>query len=163
MRSLLVRVLLFLAAGFLATPSAGIAQHESPVQGAWLLTGSESADGTAASSILPALVLYTSTHYSVMYARGNEARADLSDEPTDEELVTAYNSFVANSGRYEIDGDQITTRAFVAKNPNYMHGWPDNAQSTAFAVDGDQLVLTYENGLKVTFRSVEGMQMPDDE
>ena len=163
MRSFLFRSLLFLAAGFLATPATGIAQDESPVQGAWILTGLESADGTAVSPVLPALLLYTETHYSTMYARGDEARADLSDEPSDEEIVAAYGSFVANSGRYDIDGDQVTTRAFVAKNPNYMHAWPDNTQTFTFAVDGDQLLLTYENGFKATFRRVEGMPMPEDE
>lgn len=164
MRGFLFRSLLFLAAGFLATPATGIAQDESPVQGAWILTGLESADGTAVAPILPSLFLYTGTHYSTMYARGDEARADLSDEPSDEEIVAAYGSFVANSGRYDIDGDQITTRAFVAKNPNYMHAWPDNAQQAyTFAVDGDQLVLNFEDGFKATFRRVEGVPLPEDE
>jgi len=164
MRGLLFRSLLFLAAGFLTTPATGVAQDESPVQGAWIVSGVESADGTVNSSVQPGLFLFTGTHYSTMIARGDEPRARFAaDEATDEERLEAYGSFIANSGRYEVAGDEITTRAYVAKNPNYMGDWPDNAQTYTFAVDSDQLLLTFENGTKVTLRRVEGIPMPYDE
>jgi hypothetical protein len=163
MRSLIVRVLLFLAASFLATPAIGIAQDESPVQGAWIITSAESADGTVDSSPEPGLMLFTGTHYSIMLVLGDEPRTDLPDEPTDAEQVAAYVPFIANSGRYEVSGDEVTTRAYVAKYPNYMHGWPDNASTFTFAIDGDQLHLTFGSGAQISLRRVEGMQMPDDE
>ena len=163
MRSLFVRSVLFLAAGVLATPSVSVAQDESPVQGAWIITSGTSADGTVNDAPQPGLFIYTSTHYSTMLVFADEPRADFGDEPTDAETVAAYGPFIANSGRYEISGDEITTRAYVAKHPNYMHAWPDNESTYTFAVDGDQLLLTFGNGAEVTLRRVEGMQMPDDE
>ena len=163
MRGPLFRVLLFLAASFLATPAIGIAQDESPIQGAWIVSGATFADGTARQSPQPGLYIFTSTHYSMMYVPGDEPRADLGEEPTDAETVAAYGPFVANSGRYEVSGDEITTRAYVAKYPNYMHAWPDNTSTYSFAVDGDQMQLTFGSGIIVTLRRVEGMTMPADE
>ena len=164
MRSFLIRSVLFVAAGCLASPATAVAQDDSPVQGAWIITSLESPDGTVNTSVQPALYLFTSTHYSTMIATSDEPRARFAgEEATDAERLEAYGSFVANSGRYEISGDEITTRAYVAKNPNYMGDWPDNASTYAFAVDGDQLQLTFENGFKITLRHVEGMTMPDDE
>lgn len=164
MRSFLFRSVLFLAAGFLASPATVVAQDNSPVQGAWIVTGTESPDGTVNTSVQPALYLFTSTHYSTMIAMGDEPRAQfVGEEATDAEKLEAYGSFIANSGRYEISGSEITTRAYVAKNPNYMGDWPDNASTYAFAVDGDQMQMTFESGFKITLRRVEGMTMPDDE
>jgi len=163
MRDLLVRSVLFLAAGVLATPSVSVAQDESPVQGAWITSGVTFPDGTARSSPQPGLFIFTSTHYSMMYVPGDEPRADLGEEPTDAEAAAAYRRFVANSGRYEVSGTEITTRAFVAKYPNLMHAWPDYTTTYSFAVDGDQMQLTFVSGLIITLRRVEGMTMPDDE
>ncbi len=164
MRSFLFRAVLFLAAGFLASPATLSAQDESSVQGAWIVTSVESADGTVDSSVQPALYLFTGTHYSTMIALGDEPRARFAgDEATDAERVEAYGSFIANSGRYDISGDELTTRAYVAKNPNYMGDWPDNATTFTFEVNEDQLRLTHESGFKVTLRRVEGMSLPEDE
>jgi hypothetical protein len=97
---------LFLAAGFLASPATVAAQDESPVQGAWIVSNLETPDGTVNTSVQPALYLFTSTHYSTMIAMGDEPRARFAgEEATDAEMLEAYGSFIANSGRYEIKDD----------------------------------------------------------
>ncbi len=67
---------------------------------------------------------------------------------------------MANSGRYEVEGNQFTIRAYVAKQPNYMDGWPENPVTFSFSVDGDILKITYvaypAAGAKQTFERVEG-------
>lgn len=130
--------------------------------GAWMLESITAPDGTEMMQH-PGLFLYTGTHYSSMFVIGDEARAGISEEATDAEKLAAYDSFVANSGRYEIDGDQLTSWAYVAKNPNYMHAFPDNAGTLTFAVQGDELTLTSNRGAVVTLRRVEGTLFPGSE
>lgn len=159
MRRPSARFLALLAVTLTMVPSAVLAQDESPVMGAWLLDSMTAPDGTQAMRH-PGLFIYTGTHYSVMFVMGDEARADLSEEPSDAEKLAAYDSFVANSGRYEIAGDQLTTRAFVAKLPNYMHAFPDNATTFTFSVQGDELTLTTKGGAVVRLHRVEGAEFP---
>ena len=162
MQRLTVRSLLVLAAALMVVPSAAVAQYESPVMGAWVVTNVTDADGVDQMQH-PGLWIYTGTHYSTMYVIGDEARGDSSEGDTDADKLAAYESFIANSGRYEIEGDQITTHAYVAKFPNYMHAFPDNEQVFTFAVEGDELRLTTQGGATITLRRVEGVAYPDDE
>ena len=163
MQRLTVRSLLVLAAALMVVPSAAFAQEDhSSVMGAWLLTGVTTADGVEQMQH-PGLWIYTSTHYSTMFVIGDEARGDSSEEDTDADKLAAYESFIANSGRYEIEGDQLTTHAYVAKFPNYMHAFPDNDVVYTFAVDGDMMTLTTGGGTTITLRRVEGVAYPTDE
>jgi len=135
---------------------------ESPVEGAWRVTKSE-VDGNVNESPQPALFIFTSTHYSIMIATGDEPRAQSAGEQsTDSEKVVAHDSFVANSGRYEIDGNTIKIRAWVAKSPNYMGGWPDNEQSLEFERDGDTLTISGvgPTNSNFTLQRAEGAPVP---
>ena len=77
---------------------AGTVLAESPVEGAWRVTKSE-VDGSVNESPQPAFFIFTSTHYSIMIATGDEPRAlPAGEQSTDAEKVVAYDSFVANSG-----------------------------------------------------------------
>jgi len=159
MRGPTARFLPLLAAALAFVPSAALAQDESPVMGAWLVHSMTFPDGTEMMQH-PGLFIYAATHYSAMFVTGDEARTDLSEEPTDAERLAAWRPFVANSGRYEIAGDQLTTRAFVAKSPNYMHAFPDNATAFTFSVQGDELTLTSASGAVVKLHRVEGTEFP---
>ena len=53
----------------------GIAQAETPLEGAWLGTSFTDADGNTNDSPQPALYIFTTTHYSIMIARGDEPRS----------------------------------------------------------------------------------------
>jgi len=142
------------------SPEWATAQDHSPVMGAWVVEG-WSENGQAVPNPLPGLYIFTSTHYSVMFASGDGPRARYEgDEMTDAEMLAAYRTITANSGRYEVAGDQITTRAYVAKDPNYMGSWPDNAVTFTFRMEGNRMHLTFQNGWTVTLRKVEGEAPP---
>ena len=72
---------------------------------------------------------------------------------TDAEKLAAYDSFVANSGTYEVAGSTITIHPVVARSPNYMSGGSDKYQ---FRVSGDTLWL--EN-TGTDFRTMIGGQL----
>ena len=79
---------------------------------------------------------------------------------TDAEKVTAYDEFTANAGRYTIEGNTLTTQAYMAKNPGYMAGWPDNQQELTVRRNGDTLTLTFGNGNIATLTRREGQARP---
>lgn len=135
-----------------------------PLEGAWIATSVTDAEGNTSNEPQPALYVFTPTHYSMMIATGSEPRAGYQgEEMTDAETLAAYDTFVANSGRYEIDGNILKTRAYVAKDPNYMGDWPENEVTFEFSVDGDTLTLTnqvFAAGTVTTLRQVEGTPNP---
>lgn len=141
-----------------------LAAAAGPVEGAWVATSVTDPDGNTNEQPQPALYVFTGNHYSIMFATGDEPRATAAgDEETDAEKVASYDSFVANSGRYEIDGNLLKTRAYVARVPAYMNAWPDNETSYEFSVDGDTLTLTSQGinaGTVTTLRQVEGSPAP---
>ena len=132
--------------------STAEAQSTSDLAGAWVVSSWESADGEVNSSPQRGLFVFTATgHYSMMYVPGSEPRAELSETSIDADFVAAYNSFVANSGRYTIDGNEITYEAFMAKDAAYMGrfaptGGEGNAQSFAFELSDGVLTLSAGEG-----------------
>ncbi len=144
-------------------PLAGAAA-QSPLEGAWIVTSWTDADGNTNDDPQPALYVFTPTHYSIMIAQGEVPRAGYEgDDMADSDKVGAYDSFIANSGRYEVDGNVLKTRAYVAEDPNYMGDWPENEATYEFAQDGDTLTiksLTFAIGFTTTLRQVEGTPNP---
>jgi hypothetical protein len=136
------------------------------LQGAWLVTSIADASGNEIEA-QPGLYIFTGTHYSIMFVPGPDERAQIAGpQPTDEDLLAAYRTFIANSGRYQVAGDQLTLRAYVAKDPAYMAAFPDNqATATVHIAGGDTLHLTYTgeffiSGTMFTLRRVEGTPVP---
>ena len=134
------------------------------LEGAWVVTSWTDADGNTNDDPQPALYIFTATHYSIMIAQGDEPRAGYEgDDMTDAEKLGAYDTLIANAGRYEIDGNVLKTRAYVAKDTNYMGGWPENEATYEFERDGDSLTiksLTFAIGFTSTLRQVEGTPNP---
>ena len=119
---------------------------DDALQGGWVLTQVVDDEGNVDDEPLPGLVVFTSTHYSMMFTVGDKPRALVGEvaegeSATDAQVVAAYESFIANSGRYAAADGTITTRAFVAKSPDYMAEWPDNAQAYTYSIDGETLVI----------------------
>jgi ketosteroid isomerase-like protein len=143
------------------TASPAAAAAATPMQGAWIVTSWTDAEGITNDEPQPALYVFTPTHYSIMIAQSAEARTRFGDidEPTDSEKVGAYDTFIANSGRYEMDGNTFKTRAFVAKNPNYMGDRWDNEEVYEIERDGDTVTIKNDRGTG-TFRQVEGTPNP---
>ena len=113
---------------------------ESPVEGAWSVasihvTGPDSADTT----VQPSLYLFGDKHYSMFRVTGNQPRAlAATDSATDAEKLAAYNSFIANTGTYEVADSTLTTHPIVARSPNFMGG----SDIYHFRVSGDTLWLS---------------------
>ena len=75
-----------------------------------------------------------------MWIRGDKARAPYAgEEPTTEEKVKAFDSFVANTGTYEVSGSTIAIRPLVARSPNFMAG---DSSKYEFRAEGNNLWLT---------------------
>jgi hypothetical protein len=114
---------------------------EPPLEGAWSIvsirvTGPDS----AATTVQPNLFLFTDRHYSMMRVTGNQPRTlAAKDSVTDAEKLAAYDSFVANSGTYEVADSTLTTHPIVARSPNFMSGGSDKY---TFRVSGDTLWLS---------------------
>jgi len=146
------------------SPDPASAAASNPLEGAWIVTSWTDAEGNVNDEPLPALYVFTPTHYSVMIGNGDAPRANYEgDSMTDAAKIAAYDTIIANSGRYEIDGNLLKTRAYVAKDPNYMGGWPENEVNYEFSVDGDMLTirnLVFTPGVTGTFRQVEGTPNP---
>ncbi len=47
-----------------------------------------------------------------------------------------------------MDGDQLTYEAYVALNPNYMAGFPDNDTTVTYKVEDGMLSLTWTSGIQ---------------
>lgn len=145
-------------------PLPGAAAAATPLEGAWLVESWTDADGNTNDDPQPALYIFTPTHYSIMIAQGDEPRAGYEgDDMSDAEKLGAYDTLIANAGRYEIDGNVLKTRAYVAKDPNYMGGWPENEATYEFELVGGNLTiksLTFAIGFSSTLRQVEGTPNP---
>ena len=114
---------------------------ESPLEGAWTVasihvTGPDSADN---ATVQPSLFVFGEKHYSMMRVTGNQPRAlAATNNPTDAEKLAAYNSFIANSGTYEVADSTLTIHPVVARSPNYMGG----SDIYHFRISGDTLWLS---------------------
>jgi hypothetical protein len=152
-------VLLASAASWRVAPAQGV-----DVQGAWIVAGITDSSGKEIGGE-PGLFVFTGTHYSIMFVPGTNERAQYSGEdPTDGEMLAAYGSFIANSGRYVVEGDQLTHRAYVAKDPVFMGDFPDNPLTAKVHRAGDTLHFTYTSGFlkgsMFTLQRVEGRSFP---
>lgn|SRR4026208_768693 len=113
---------------------------EPPLEGAWSIVSIRVAGpDSAATTLQPNLFLFTDRHYSMMRVTGNQPRTlAAKDSVTDAEKLAAYDSFIANSGTYEVTDSTLTTHPIVARSPNFMSGGSDKY---TFRVSGDTLWL----------------------
>jgi hypothetical protein len=99
------------------------------LQGAWKIieqsTRSPGGNWIAGTPAYLSVYIFTSRHYSYMFAPGAGPRRLFSGDPnrpTDAEKVAAYDSIVAGSGTYVFAGATLTLNAILHKNPNEMTG-----------------------------------------
>lgn len=116
MRSIIISAVLSVL-----SPAIVLAQS---LEGAWtvdeIVIGGGADQGRHTDDIQPGLYFFTRSHYSRMFIRGWQPRKLLGENATDEERLAAYTPFIANAGRYEVQGSVITFTPTVAKSPNRM-------------------------------------------
>lgn len=132
-------------------PWSATAQTNSDLHGGWIIAEWQAAEGQTGPVPERGLFVFTATgYYSMMYVIG-ENREALPASPSEADIAAAYGPFVANSGRYMVDGNQINYEAFVAKDPAYMlrfepTGGEGNMQSFGFSIDDGVLTLEFGDG-----------------
>ncbi len=115
----------------------------NPLQGVWSLTASDNGDGSPViDPSQPGLYIFVEGYYSAVFAPGAEPRApaEITFQPTADEMVAQHTSIIVNTGTYEISGSTVTFRPIIAKSPGFVGG-----HATAeFRVDGDMLTLMWQ-------------------
>ncbi len=113
------------------------AQGSPELAGGWIITSWTSADGVTDDTPQRGLFVFAATGtYSMMYVLGDETRPTYDgDTMTEAETLAAYGSFVANSGRYTMDGNRFSYEAYMAKDPNYMAEFSAEDRTNAVNVE----------------------------
>lgn len=128
-----------------STVAAAQTAPKKPFEGAWrvveeVVTG---ADASINANPQPSLFIFTRSHYSMMSVPGTQARMLFKgNQPTTEEKIPAFDSFVGNTGTYEVAGAVLSIRPSIARFPNYMAGGHSKYQ---FRVEGNTLWLTQKS------------------
>ncbi len=126
-----------------ADPPIEATATANPLQGVWSLTASDNGDGSPViDPSQPGLYIFVEGYYSGVYAPGAEPRvpAEITFQPTADEMVAQHASIIVNTGTYEISGSTVTFRPIIAKSPGFVGG-----HATAeFRVDGDMLTLSWQ-------------------
>ena len=128
-----------------ATVVSAQSSSKKSIEGVWKVTeiAITGAEASNISNPQPGLIIFTKTHYSVMWVPGNQPRSLFTGEdPTDQEKIAAYDSFVANSGTYEVAGETLTLHPVVSRSPNFMAG---GAAKNQFRIEGTTLWLIQKN------------------
>jgi hypothetical protein len=91
----------------------------------------------------PNITILTDGYWSNTRVAGEGPRADLPEDPTDEQRLEAYRRFRGSAGTYTISGSTITTTTLVSRDPNAMSG--DNTWSSEFWMKDGKLVRKFTN------------------
>lgn len=129
---------------------------ELPLEGAWSVVSISvtGPDSSISATVQPSVYLFGDKHYSMMRVTGNQPRTlAAKDSMTDAEKIAAYDSFIANSGTYEVADSTLTIHPVVARSPNFMSGGSDKYY---FRVMGDTLWLSNTGA---DFRTMIGGQV----
>ena len=120
------------------------AQSRPFIQGAWRLVEiTISGPNTSINSKpQPALYLFTARHYSIIRVTSANARPQFKDptKVTEAEALAIWGPLQAQSGTYEITGENLNLLPTVAKNPQRMRAGM-KADVFTFALQGENLTL----------------------
>lgn len=122
------------------------ASRKNLLVGAWLIkeTSVTTTEGTSTDkNPPPGIYIFTDQHFSnTLIPKGGE-RLPFTDRTTPEEMLAAYNNFIAEAGSYEVTESTLTTHNIVAKIPNYMNG----RIIYQYKLEGDSLrLLLHDDG-----------------
>jgi hypothetical protein len=115
----------------LAAPSVRAEQTPNALKGVWKVV--QDGDNT---SPLPSLYIFTDKHYTII--RVLRPRPYYEDgTASDAEKLATFESFAANGGTYQVQGNRATIRPFVAKQESAMR--QDRGWTSEFKVEGNSL------------------------
>lgn len=101
-------------------------------------------EGTTVNEVMqPNLTIFAKGHYASVGVFGEEPRAELGEDPTDEQLLAAWRPFNASAGSYSVYGSDMTTKVIIHKNPNPTAN--QRERTAPFELDGDTLYRTFTN------------------
>jgi hypothetical protein len=128
------------------------------IRGVWrpaeIIITNDSGTSRHTTDVQPGLAIYTARHYSMTAVQGFAPRPLPSAQPTDEELVRLWRSFVANAGTYSLKDSTLSITPTVAKNPAIMSGATrtirvhvvaDSMWTTVREADGAELKAKWVN------------------
>jgi len=149
MRKLLIpSAVLILATAVLAfrpappPPESGV----SSINGVWKavhVAWASSDTSWARDESNPNITIYSDGYWSNTRVAGEGPRADLPEDPTDEQRLEAYSRFRGSAGTYTISGSTMHGTTMVARNPNAMSG--DNTWSNEFWMKDGRLIRKFTN------------------
>lgn len=119
------------------------AQAQNALNGAWKVVEitNEGGQNPGTSTVrTPSLYIFADGYYSLMWVTEDGSRPEFypDTEVSDEDIVAAFNSFVAQTGSYEVSESTITTRAMVSKVP----GATGTTVEIQYRIEDDTLYLT---------------------
>src|SRR5918993_2496960 len=159
MRRVLLVSTVLLIAGLVADVTSTEQRPKAPVtdgtvsrsalEGVWRIL-EQSSRAPGADWIVPtppyvSVYIFTPTYYSYMFAPGAGPRrlfAGGPNQPSEAEKIAAYDSIVAGSGTYILEGTALTMTAILHKNPNEMTGEP---LRYSVEIAGNRLRMTIAN------------------
>lgn len=136
-----VRAFLVLALLSVSSATAQSRLVPSVLEGVWMRSEQLRPDQTKFPA-QPGMRIFSGGHYSWLAVFGEDPRPALPDENgSASELngVWGDERFTAESGTFRIDGETITQRPLVAKNPNQMD--PDWYVTLSWRLVGDTLYM----------------------
>jgi hypothetical protein len=143
--SIIMRTTLgFLCALLLTSGIAPAQQKATSLTGAWQVTKVQMTGPNArtVTDPQPGLYLFTGKYFSLMMVNGDQPRPihpTLPEVPkaTAQEILAVYGPFVANTGTYDISGDELIMHPMVSKNPELMGG----RVTYSFEIQGNSLTV----------------------
>ncbi|MDH4271058.1 MAG: lipocalin-like domain-containing protein [Candidatus Aminicenantes bacterium] len=99
----------------------------NPLVGVWKIieTAIIDANGESKNSCEhPGLYIFQDDYYCMAPIQGDEPRMEFENpwNPTKEETIEAYMSFLANAGTYDLKDSIMTTYPTIARVPNFVGG-----------------------------------------
>jgi hypothetical protein len=129
-------------------------QSGESIEGVWRISEiKRDYESEANDSPLPSQIIFTKSHYSIVWMPGSEAIRAFEEpwEPSDAEILQRFWEVTVNTGQYQINGNQIRTEPVIARFPEFMGGY----MLYDFKWSGSNLILTLVD--EYTF---DGVQAP---
>ena len=119
---------------------------QNALHGVWKITKATHTTSDSSWTInqpQPGYYIFSEGYFSTVLVTGDKQRAELTAESSQEDILSAFNAFIANSGTYELDNEKLTVQLLVAKQPNAMIS--DYTFSYNYQLTGDMLTLTFKD------------------